>query len=418
MPVEQAVTCGWFPAGMRDDAIAAGMGELRALCRAAGAVVAGQAWQRRPAPDRRTLVGQGKVEELRRMIAAGGAGLVVFHNVLTTLQQRNLEDALGVKVIDRSRLILDIFAARARSQEGKLQVELAQLLYLLPRLTGKGVGLSRLGGGIGTRGPGETKLEADRRQIRDKIARIRQKLKGVTRNRDLQRRNRRELPVPLVSLVGYTSAGKSTLFQALTGENVFISPKLFATLDPLLRRVDLHDAHPGYYFILSDTVGFIRDMPAELFTSFTATLEEVRQADLLLHVIDMTHPDWTGQKDEVEKVLRQLGVDPARIVPVFNKIDLCRDRERPGADGEPGPLFISAIEGTGLAALKDEVFRRYFADYASYTVEVDDEQQLDALGRWAIVLEKSRAGAGFQAVILCSRGKMLQFRETHGGMIR
>gem|GEM_PF-2536070 len=240
----------------------------------------------------------------------------------------------------------------------------------------------------------------------------------MTLNRDQQRRNRRELPVPLVALVGYTSAGKSTLFKALTGENVFISRELFATLDPLLRRVDLHDTHPGYYFILSDTVGFIRDMPAELFTSFTATLEEVRQADLLLHVIDWTHPDWTGQKHEVEKVLRQLGVDPARVIPVFNKIDLCRDRECPAGDGGEGQVLVSAIEGTGLATLKQEVFRRYFADYAAFTVDVDDEQQLDALGRWAIVLEKSRAGAGFRAAVLCSREKMLQFRETHGGVIR
>ena len=274
----------------------------------------------------------------------------MFDNVLTTLQQRNLEEELGLKVIDRSRLILDIFAARARSQEGKLQVELAQLLYLLPRLTGKGVSLSRLGGGIGTRGPGESKLETDRRQIKVKIARIRQKLKGVTRNRDLQRQNRRALPVPLVSLVGYTSAGKSTLFKALTGENVFISNELFATLDPLLRRVDLHDSHPGYYFILSDTVGFIRDMPAELFTSFTATLEEVRQADLVLHVVDMTNPDWQGQKTEVEKVLRQLDVDAAKVVAVFNKIDLLRRRREPGRPGRARPGATSPpSSGTGLA---------------------------------------------------------------------
>jgi len=158
-------------------------------------------------------------------------------------------------------------------------------------------------------------------------------------------------------------------------------------------------------------VGFIRDMPAELFTSFTATLEEVRQADLVLHVIDMTHPDWTGQKSEVEKVLRQLGVDPARVIPVFNKIDLFQDRERPGAGGEEGQVFVSAIEGTGLATLQQEVFRRYFADYAAFTVDVDDEQQLDALGRWAIVVEKSRVGAGFRAAVLCSREKMLQFSK-------
>ncbi|MCU0276011.1 MAG: GTPase HflX [Acidobacteria bacterium] len=417
MPVERAIACGCFPAQKPEAEIASAMVELQALCRSAGAVVAGKTWQKRPAPDRRLLIGQGKVEEVRRLAAAQGADLVVFHNVLTTLQQRNLEDSLGLKVIDRSRLILDIFAARARSQEGKLQVELAQLLYLLPRLTGKGVTLSRLGGGIGTRGPGESKLESDRRQIKMKIARIRQKLKGVSRNRDLQRQNRRSLPVPLVSLVGYTSAGKSTLFKALTGENVFISQELFATLDPLLRRVDLHDAHPGYYFILSDTVGFIRDMPAELFISFTATLDEVRQADLVLHVVDLTHPDWPGQKNEVEKVLRQLEIDPARVIPVFNKIDLREDRESLAAVAGSG-IYVSAMEKTGLAALKEEIFQRYFADYGAFTVVVADEQQLDALGRWAIVLEKNRVSEGFQAAVLCSLEKMLQFKETHGGAIR
>jgi GTP-binding protein HflX len=279
------------------------------------------------------------------------------------------------------------------------------------------VSLSRLGGGIGTRGPGESKLETDRRQIKVKISRIRQKLKGVTRNRDLQRQNRRSLPVPLVSLVGYTSAGKSTLFKALTGEDVFISSELFATLDPLLRRVDLHDSHPGYYFILSDTVGFIRDMPDELFTSFTATLEEVRQADLVLHVVDLTNPDWPGQKSEVEKVLRQLGIEPSRVIPVSNKIDLRADREDLLAAVGPG-VYISAAEKTGLSGLKEEIFRRYFADYGAYTVDVADERQLDALGRWAIVLEKSRVEGGFQAAVLCSLEKMLQFRETHGGVIR
>jgi GTP-binding protein HflX len=417
MPIERAVICGWFPAQQKDAEIASGMSELQALCRTAGAIVVGQTWQKRPTPDRRFLVGLGKVEEIKKMIAAHDALLVVFYNVLNTMQQRNLEDFLGIKVIDRSRLILDIFAARARSQEGKLQVELAQMLYILPRLTGKGVALSRLGGGIGTRGPGESKLETDRRLVKVKIARIRQKLKAVSRNRELQRHNRRSLPVPLVSLVGYTSAGKSTLFKALTGEDVFISKELFATLDPLLRRVDLHDSHPGYYFILSDTVGFIRDMPAELFTSFKATLEEVRQADLVLHVVDLTNPDWPGQKAEVEKVLRQLEIDPSKVIPVFNKIDLLADRQSLSATVDPG-LYVSAAEKAGLAELKEEVFRRYFSDYGAYTVEVADQQQLDALGRWAIVLEKSRVGDGFRAGVLCSLEKMLQFKETHGGVIR
>jgi GTP-binding protein HflX len=406
MPVERALTCGWFPVQYNEAAIASAMSELQALCRAAGAVVVGETWQKRPAPDRRSLVGMGKVEELKRLAAENRAGLVVFNNVLTTLQQRNLEDEVGIKV------------ARARSQEGKLQVELAQLLYLLPRLTGKGTSLSRLGGGIGTRGPGETKLETDRRQIKVKIARIRQKLKGVTRNRDLQRQNRRSLPVPLVALVGYTSAGKSTLFKALTGENVFISDQLFATLDPLLRRVDLHDSHPGYYFILSDTVGFIRDMPAELFTSFTATLEEVRQADLVLHVVDMTNPDWPGQKAEVEKALSKLDVGAAKVVTVCNKIDLCADGENLSVRAEAGQVFVSATKGTGLGTLKEEIFKRYFSGYGAYTVDVADEQELDALANWAIVLEKNRVAGGFQASVLCSLEKMLQFRETHGGTIR
>jgi GTP-binding protein HflX len=416
MPSERAITCGWFPAQQNEAEIVSGMNELEALCRTAGALVVGRTWQKRPTPDRRFLVGLGKVEELQRLIAARNAGLVVFYNVLNTMQQRNLEDSLALKVIDRSRLILDIFASRARSQEGKLQVELAQMLYLLPRLTGKGVALSRLGGGIGTRGPGESKLETDRRLVKVRIARIRQKLKAVSRNRELQRHNRRELPVPLVSLVGYTSAGKSTLFKALTGEDVFISKELFATLDPLLRRVDLHDAHPGYYFILSDTVGFIRDMPSELFTSFKATLEEVRQADLVLHVVDVTNPDWPGQKAEVEKVLRQLDVDQERVIAVFNKIDLVADRESLPVRAGPG-VYISASERSGLAGLNEEIFRRYFSGYGAYTVAVADEQQLDALGRWAIVLEKTRVGDGFRAGVLCSREKMLQFSETHGGVI-
>jgi len=417
MPVEKAITCGWF-SGQRPEAeIAAVMTELQALCLTAGAETVGQAWQKRPAPDRRFLVGLGKVEEIKGLLAPSGANLVVFYNVLNTMQQRNLEDFLGVKVIDRSRLILDIFARRARSQEGKLQVELAQLLYLLPRLTGKGIALSRLGGGIGTRGPGESKLETDRRLIKVKIARIRQKLKAVIKNRDLQRQNRSSLPVPLVSLVGYTSAGKSTLFNALTGADVFVSDKLFSTLDPLLRRVDLHDLHPGYYYILSDTVGFIRSMPEELFISFKATLEEARQADIVLHVIDLSNPDWPGQKNEVEKVLRQLGIGQDRVISVFNKIDLLQDRDSPPAAGNPGEVSISAAERSGFGALQEEIFKRYFSDYESYTVEVADEQQLDALSHWAIVLEKNRTAGGFQAAVLCSREKMLQFSEKHGGLI-
>jgi GTP-binding protein HflX len=415
---EKALICGLFSAQQRETEIAACMVELRALCRTAGADVLAQTWQKRPVPDRKYLIGLGKAEEIKLQIAAAGANLVVFFNVLSSLQQRNLEDLLAVKVIDRSRLILDIFAQRARSIEGKLQVELAQLLYLLPRLTGKGVALSRLGGGIGTRGPGESKLETDRRLIKDKITRIRHKLEAVLKNRDLQRQRRRSLPVPLVSLVGYTSAGKSTLFKTLSGAEVTISKKLFSTLDPLLRRVDLFDVHPGYYFILSDTVGFIRAMPEELFTSFQASLEEVHHADLILHIIDLTNPDWLGQKGEVEKVLQQLKIDRDKIIIVYNKIDLLTDREALLSKMSSREVYISALDQSGIADLKELIFQNYFADYELTQLEVADEQQLDALSQWAIILEKNRIGGAFQVKVLSSRGKMLKFREKHGGTIQ
>ena len=418
MLTEKALVCGLFSGQQKETEIAACMAELQALCLTAGAEVVAQTWQKRPVPDRTYLVGMGKAEEIKLQLASSGANLVVFFNVLTSLQQRNLEDLLAVKVIDRSRLILDIFARRARSIEGKLQVELAQLLYLLPRLTGKGVTLSRLGGGIGTRGPGESKLETDRRLIKDKITRIRKKLETVLKNREQQRQRRHALPVPLVSLVGYTSAGKSTLFKALSGADVYISQKLFSTLDPLLRRVDLFDVHPGYYFILSDTVGFIRSMPEELFTSFQASLEEVHHADLILHVIDLTNPDWLGQKNEVEKVLQQLKIDRDRIMTVYNKVDRLDDRETLLNSNNPREIYISAVEQLGITALKEAIFRSYFADYELFQLEVADEQQLDALSQWSIVLEKNRSGGGFRVGVLSSREKMLKFKENHGGPIQ
>jgi GTP-binding protein HflX len=204
----------------------------------------------------------------------------------------------------------------------------------------------------------------------------------------------------------------------LTGEDVYISDQLFSTLDPLLRRVDMHDLHPGYYYILSDTVGFIRSMPEELLTSFKATLEEVRQADIVLHVVDLTNPDWPAQKSEVEKVLQQLDIGADKIITVFNKIDLLGDGEKPPPRSAAGELHVSAAARLGVSDLQEEIFRRYFSSYESYTVEVADEQQLEALANWAIVLEKDRSGGGFQARVLCSLQKMLEFRETHGGVIR
>ena len=256
---ERALIISVFPRNRPPREVNLIMEEMERLTESAGGEVAGRLVQKRDAPDSRTLLGRGKTEALRERVQSEKVDMVVFYNTLSRIQQRNLEESLETKVIDRTRLILDIFATRARTLEGKLQVELAQLMYLLPRLTGRGVALSRLGGGIGTRGPGETKLESDRRRINDRIAMIRKRLDGVIRHRDVQRKSRAHRPIPLVSLVGYTSAGKSTLFRQLTGKDTPVSRHLFSTLDPLLRRVDLSDLEPGCAFILSDTVGFISD---------------------------------------------------------------------------------------------------------------------------------------------------------------
>ncbi|MBM3285348.1 MAG: GTPase HflX, partial [Candidatus Aminicenantes bacterium] len=252
------------------------MTELANLAAAAGAHVVEKIFQYRPRISPRYFIGEGKAEELGRVGEELEANLIIFDHNLTPIQQRSLEEKTQTKVIDRTQLILDIFAQRARSNEGKLQVELAQLNYLLPRLVGKGIALSRLGAGIGTRGPGEKKLEEDRRRIVDRISRIRREIRSIQERRENQRKSRRESPIPTVSLVGYTSAGKSTLFNQLCNENVPTSPTLFATLDPVLRRVEFSD---GLYFFLSDTVGFVRKLPVELVSSFRATLEEIKEAD-------------------------------------------------------------------------------------------------------------------------------------------
>jgi len=413
--MERALICGLFDPITRDAEVETLLAETEALTRSAGGDPVGRIWQRK-APDRRTLIGAGKVEEIRQRVAEGGIDLVIFCCALHPIQNRNLEDELGTRVIDRTRLILDIFASRARSLEGKLQVELAQLLYLLPRLTGKGIAMSRLGGGIGTRGPGETKLESDRRVIKKKIAQIRAKLEKVTRDRELQRRNRRRTPVPVVSLVGYTSAGKSTLFSTLTGEKTFASASLFATLDPLLRRLDLTEFGPGYACLLSDTVGFIREMPRELFTSFRATLEETVQADLVLHVVDLGSPEAAEQKRQVEEVLRLLDIPQDRVLTVYNKIDLLPEGmdlcARDGAD----TVYVSAREGWGLAGLRQRLFDRHFAEYRSYPLDLPiAEYSPEALARWAIVVTREYVADRVHLTVLCPAAAMEDFLLHRGG---
>ena len=285
------------------------LAEFRELAASAGGVVVAEIMQRRPRPDPATLIGSGKVEEIRGVAASTEADLVLFDHDLSPTQLRNLEAALPCRVLDRTQLILDIFARHARTSEGQLQVELAQLDYLLPRLSGKGKLMSQLGGGIGTRGPGETKLETDRRQIQRRIDHLKLELESVRRVRKQQRGRRESVPVPTVALVGYTNAGKSTLFNQLTGAQVLQSPKMFATLDPKLRAIELPSRRK---VLLSDTVGFIRNLPHTLVTSFRATLEEVAQAEALLHIRDANSTYGEEQKTQVERVLGELDCPPSR----------------------------------------------------------------------------------------------------------
>jgi len=285
--------------------------------------------------DPATFLGSGKVEEIKRVAAEKDCDLILFDEDLTATQHRNLEEVLQKKVVDRTGLILDIFAQRARTKEGKLQVELAQYIYLLPRLVGKGIHMSRQTGGIGTRGPGETQLEVDRRRLREKITRIRRELEGVKASRQLHRAKRLSVPIPTVSLVGYTNAGKSTLFHALTKAEVLVEDKLFATLDPTVRRVRLPS---GREILMSDTVGFIRKLPHALVESFKATFEEIEGADLLLHVIDVSHPLKKEQTQMVQKVLKDIGLSKKHMIEVYNKIDLTGGSVK----RERGKIYVSA----------------------------------------------------------------------------
>jgi GTP-binding protein HflX len=324
------------------------MAELRELTASAGAAIAGEVLQRRPKPDPATLIGSGKVEELKGAIASTSPDLVIFDHELTPSQQRNLERELDARVIDRTQLILDIFARHARTREGQLQVELAQLQYLLPRLAGRGAQMSQLGGGIGTRGPGETQLETDRRKIYRRIRHVEQQLENVHRIRGQQRRRRESVPIATVALVGYTNAGKSTLFNALTKAGVLESARMFATLDPTLRQVVLPSKREA---LLSDTVGFIRNLPHTLVSAFRATLEEVQRASLLLHVSDATSPTASEQQEQVEDVLRELESQDKPRLYVMNKVDLLPEKKRESLRDTDSVIHVSATKGIGLQKL-------------------------------------------------------------------
>lgn len=361
--------------------------ELKDLAEDAGLTVIDQVVQKRAGVVPGTYIGTGKIEEIRGLLSSEDQ-IVIFDDELSPAQQGNLTDMLDVPVLDRTQLILDIFARRARSKEGKIQVELAQLRYLLPRLTGYGKTLSRLGGGIGTRGPGETKLETDRRRIRQRIADLQREIESVRKVRQLQRTARRKTETPLVSLVGYTNAGKSTLFSALTEENVFAADQLFATLDPLIRRWEIAD---GEWVFLSDTVGFIRKLPHTLIAAFRATLEEVLAADLLLHVLDASHPLVEQQKAAVEEVLREIGCDTP-IINVYNKIDKVEGPLITLTDG----LQVSALTKANLESIGEQV-SRFFAEqyvYKKYLLPFDQLALLSAVHEQGEVFQENYQADG------------------------
>jgi len=328
------------------------LAELKELAFSAGAEISEIIVQSRDALDPATLVGRGKLEEIRAAAHSRKIALVIVDHNLTGVQLRNMEEGTGCRVIDRTQLILDIFATHARTREGQLQVELAQLNYLLPRLTGRGEKLSRLGGGIGTRGPGEQKLETDRRRIRDRVRKIQQTIETVRSQRTTRRRARQAVPLGMVALVGYTNAGKSTLFNALTHASVLTSSNMFATLDPTIRGIRLPSRRR---VLLSDTVGFLRDLPPTLIAAFRSTLEEVQEAALILHVTDISNPQHAEQDSEVLKVLRDLGVEDRPRLHVLNKADRLTSEELSVLGESSGHqhqrILTSAVTGEGLQEL-------------------------------------------------------------------
>ncbi len=342
------ITGGVDPWQMEDD-----LDELAQLTRTAGATVSRRFTQTRREPDPRFFLGAGKAQELALLVQETGANVVILDHELTALQHTSLQKAVGVKVLDRTELILDIFAQRARTAEGKLQVELAQLKYLLPRLIGKGTAMSRLGGGIGTRGPGETKLEIDRRRIRQRINHLENDIIRIKNYRDTQRRMRNENHLPVIAITGYTNSGKSTLLNAITKANVFVEDKLFATLDPTTRKTTLPD-HSSV--LLCDTVGFIKKLPTPLVAAFRATLEEVSVADILLHVVDASHPHAIDQVNSVYDVLSELGAIDKPIITVLNKSEMVRKEDLVWLVSQvPNPVVISAAKRLGFPHLMKKI---------------------------------------------------------------
>jgi GTP-binding protein HflX len=387
--IERAALVGLVAASARRVEAEQSLDELAGLAEAAGGEVVLRMLQERPKPDPATFIGSGKAASLAAACAEADVDVVIFDNELTPAQLRHLEEKLDRKVVDRTQVILDIFARRARTREGKWQVELAQLKYLLPRLVGSGTALSRLGGGIGTRGPGETKLETDRRRIRVRIQAIQREIDHVRQRRSQLRERRQKHSIPTVALVGYTNAGKTTLFNRLANETAVASDALFVTLDPLVRQVRLPDSGE---LLVSDTVGFIDRLPHALVAAFRATLEEVVEADVALHVIDAASPDRQRHVMAVRRVLEEVGAADVPVIDVYNKVDLIGPEERRRVqNADPAAVLISARTGSGVSELLQVVASRLALDTRRITFTFDngkdfDRQQISRLYRVARVI--------------------------------